>query len=165
MKAAPGRLIRVLVLHGPNLNLLGRREPALYGATTLAEIDAGLAAAARARGAEVAAFQSNHEGALIDEIHARLDWADGCIANPGGLTHTSVALRDALLALDRPFFEVHLTDITAREPFRRVSLLSDVAAGVVSGLGAEGYGVALERLLDRLGAPPRPGQAPARKEA
>lgn len=141
---------RVLVLHGPNLNLLGRREPHLYGATTLAEIDAALAAQAAAGGHELVAFQSNHEGALIDEIHRRLDWADGCLANPGGLTHTSVALRDALLALHRPFYEVHLTDPATREPFRRVSLLSDVASGVVSGRGAAGYSIALGLLLARL---------------
>lgn len=147
---------RILVLHGPNLNLLGRREPALYGATTLPEIDAALASSAAAGGHELAAFQSNHEGALLDEIHRRLDWADACIVNPGGLTHTSVCLRDALLALDRPFFEVHLTDIAAREPFRRVSLLSDVAAGVVTGQGAAGYRIALERCLALLADPRAP---------
>jgi 3-dehydroquinate dehydratase-2 len=142
---------RVLVVHGPNLNLLGTREPEVYGRTTLAEIDAELARQARAAGAELASFQSNHEGALIDRIHEAREWAHGLLVNPGGLTHTSVALRDALLATGRPVVEVHLSNVFAREEFRRRSLVSDIALGVVSGFGPASYRLGLEGLLLHLG--------------
>jgi 3-dehydroquinate dehydratase-2 len=139
--------MRVLVLHGPNLNLLGEREPELYGRTTLAEIDARLAEFARERGAELAAFQSNHEGALIDRIHAERGRCTGIIVNPGGLTHTSVSLRDALAASGAPVIEVHLSNIHARESFRRRSFIAAIARGQICGLGALGYELALRALL------------------
>ena len=142
--------MRILVLHGPNLNLLGEREPELYGRATLSEIDARLAGLAREAGATLESFQSNHEGALIDRIQAARADTDGLILNPGGLTHTSVALRDAVIACDRPVIEVHLSNIHAREPFRHRSLISDVAAGVILGLGPLGYELALRALLERL---------------
>lgn len=142
--------MRILVLHGPNLNLLGEREPEVYGRATLAEIDERLAALAREAGATLESFQSNHEGALIDRIQAARADTDGLILNPGGLTHTSVALRDAVVACERPVIEVHLSNIHAREPFRHRSLISDVAAGVVLGLGPVGYELALRALLERL---------------
>ncbi len=142
--------MRILVLHGPNLNLLGQREPELYGRTTLAEIQAALSALAEELGASVENFQSNHEGALIDRIHAAIGEVDGIVINPGGLTHTSVSLRDALVASDLPFVEVHLSNVHAREEFRSRSLISDVAAGQVAGLGPIGYELALRGLLARL---------------
>ena len=142
--------MRILVLHGPNLNLLGQREPELYGRTTLAEIQAALSALAEDLGASVENFQSNHEGALIDRIHAAIGEVDGIVINPGGLTHTSVSLRDALVASDLPFVEVHLSNVHAREEFRRRSLISDVAVGQVAGLGPIGYELALRGLLARL---------------
>ena len=137
-----GRRLRVLVVNGPNLNLLGTREPAIYGRETLAEIEAALAARASELDVEIAFFQSNHEGALIDRLQQR-DF-DVAIVNAGGLTHTSVALRDALVGIDRPFIEVHLTDPSAREPFRRVNFLADVAARSIVGRGPAGYVEALE---------------------
>ena len=142
---------RVLVVQGPNLNLLGTREPEIYGTTTLDEIHADLAAAAKAWGAEVEFFQSNHEGALIDRIQEASAWADGLLINPGGLGHTSVSLRDAVAATRLPVVEVHLSNIFAREEFRRHSLLTEVSLGIVSGLGPAGYRLALEALLERLG--------------
>ena len=142
---------RIQVIHGPNLNLLGTREPDVYGATTLEEIDAALAAAAKERGAEVECFQSNHEGVLIDRIHAALGWADGILINPGGFTHTSVALRDALAATSMPVVEVHLSNVFAREPFRHHSYVSGIAIGLVAGFGARSYTLGLEALLDALG--------------
>jgi 3-dehydroquinate dehydratase-2 len=144
--------LRVLVVQGPNLNLLGTREPEVYGATTLDEIHAELAAAAKPWGAELEFFQSNHEGALIDRIHEALSWADGIVINPGGLTHTSVSLRDALVATGLPVIEIHLSNVFAREEFRHRSLVSPIAVGVISGLGPIGYRLALEALLDRLGS-------------
>ena len=142
----------VLVLHGPNLNLLGEREPAVYGTTTLAEIDARLARRAQELGAEVETFQSNHEGALIDRLQAARHRVAGVIINPGGLTHTSVALRDAIGGLPLPAIEVHLSNVHQREPFRRHSYLADVVIGQVAGLGPRGYELALESLLERLRA-------------
>lgn len=142
--------MRILVLHGPNLNLLGQREPELYGRTTLAEIEVALSALAEELGAALESFQSNHEGALIDRIHAAVGEVDGIVINPGGLTHTSVSLRDALVGSDLPFVEVHLSNVHAREEFRRRSLISDVAVGQVVGLGPIGYELALRGLLARL---------------
>jgi len=143
--------MKILVLHGPNLNLLGEREPEVYGRTTLAEIDAGLKEQGAKRGATVDCFQSNHEGELIDRIQAARKTHRAIIVNPGGLTHTSVALRDALAATALPIVEVHLSNIHAREEFRHRSLVAGIALGQISGLGARGYALALDALLDRLG--------------
>ena len=140
-------MTRVLVLQGPNLNLLGTREPEIYGRETLDEIHAGIAARAAELGLDVGFFQSNHEGALIDRLHVR-DF-DAAIVNAAGLTHTSVSLRDALLAIERPFWEVHLSDPWTRDAFRRVNFLHDIAAGSVAGQGAQGYHVALEAIAVR----------------
>ncbi|MBW2280983.1 MAG: type II 3-dehydroquinate dehydratase [Deltaproteobacteria bacterium] len=142
--------MKILVLHGPNLNRLGQREPDVYGRVTLEEIDAGLRELGEGEGASVETFQSNHEGALIDRIQAARGRVDGLIINPAGLTHTSVSLRDALVASELPFIEVHLSNVHAREEFRRRSLVSDVAVGQVTGLGAIGYELALRALLARL---------------
>jgi len=139
-----------LVLHGPNLNLLGSREPAVYGYTTLDEIDADLHKMAANAGAKLQTLQSNHEGTLIDRIQAaRDDGTQFIIINPGGLTHTSVALRDALAAVSLPFIEVHLSNVHGREPFRHHSYLSAVALGVICGLGPDGYRLALQHALNR----------------
>lgn len=139
---------RVLVLNGPNLNLLGTREPAIYGATTLADIETDLAEIAGRYKAAVSFFQSNHEGALIDRIHtARGDGTDYILINAGALTHTSVGLRDALAAVAIPFIEVHLSNVHRREPFRHHSYLSELAVGVIVGLGPAGYRLALEFAL------------------
>jgi 3-dehydroquinate dehydratase-2 len=138
------------VLHGPNLGLLGEREPAVYGAGTLGEVDQALGDLAEVLGARVVAFQSNHEGALVDWLHATRTEVEGYVVNAAGLTHTSVVLRDALLATGRPFVEVHLSNTAAREPFRHTSLLADRAAGVVYGFGAESYLLGLRGLLVRL---------------
>jgi 3-dehydroquinate dehydratase-2 len=142
-------MIRVLVLEGPNLNLLGTREPEIYGYETLDEIHDELSARAAELGVAVAFFQSNHEGALIDRLHAR-DF-DVAIVNAGGLTHTSVSLRDALTAVQRPFIEVHLSDPSRREPFRHVNFLHDIAVQSIVGQGARGYHLALESLARRYG--------------
>jgi 3-dehydroquinate dehydratase-2 len=141
----------VLVLHGPNLNLLGSREPKHYGLTTLDDINRALVARGETAGAQVEVFQHNHEGALIDRIHqAARDHVDFIVINPAGYTHTSVALRDALAATAIPFVEIHLSNIYARETFRHHSYFSDLAVGVVSGLGAHGYELALEFALRHL---------------
>lgn len=138
----------ILVLNGPNLNLLGRREPGVYGTDTLDTINERLQRQAEAAGVTVDAFQSNHEGALVDRIHAAGDaGTDFILINPAAYTHTSVALRDALLGVAIPFVEVHLSNVHAREPFRQHSYLSDVAVGVISGLGALGYELALQAAI------------------
>ena len=141
----------ILVLHGPNLNLLGQREPEIYGRTTLADIHQRMETRARAAGVRLESFQSNHEGELIDRVQSAREQGVGfIIINPGGYTHTSVALRDAFAAVALPFIEVHLSNVHAREPFRRHSYFSDIAAGVIAGLGAQGYELALEAALARL---------------
>ena len=138
------------ILHGPNLNALGTREPEIYGHTTLDEIDAELKALGAERGVEIQCFQSNHEGALIDRVQEARTWADGIVINPGGFTHTSVALRDALIASDLPVVEVHLSNVHAREEFRRRSLVSDIAVGVICGFGAASYRLGFEAILGHL---------------
>lgn len=141
----------ILVLHGPNLNLLGTREPEVYGRTTLSDIHAAMEARARADGVRLESFQSNHEGELIDRVQAAAaEGVDLIIINPGGYTHTSVALRDAFAAVGMPFIEVHLSNIHARESFRHHSYFSDIALGVICGFGAEGYRLALEAALARI---------------
>jgi 3-dehydroquinate dehydratase-2 len=146
--------MKILVLNGPNLNLLGTREPQTYGATTLPEVETMCVRIATERGAELACFQSNHEGALIDRIHAaRSEAVDAIVINPGGLTHTSVALRDALAGVAIPFVEVHISNVHARESFRHHSYLSGIAKGVLAGFGVDGYRMAITHLLD--GAPAR----------
>ncbi|MGH8619662.1 MAG: type II 3-dehydroquinate dehydratase [Burkholderiales bacterium] len=138
----------ILVLHGPNLNLLGSREPSLYGSETLDAINRRLTQQARAAGAKLTAFQSNTEGELVDCIQeAGRDGVDFIVINPAAYTHTSIAMRDALAAVRIPFIEVHLSNVFAREPFRRHSYFSDLAAGVISGLGAQGYALALDYAL------------------
>jgi 3-dehydroquinate dehydratase-2 len=139
---------KILVLHGPNLNLLGTREPEIYGRETLADIDRRLIALGKAAGVPIACFQSNHEGALIDRVQrSAKDKVNFIIINPAGFTHTSVALRDALGGVAIPFIEVHLSNIHAREPFRRHSYFSDLAAGTICGLGSRGYELALGFIL------------------
>ncbi len=142
---------RILVIHGPNLNLLGTREPDHYGRVTLADINLALARMAESAGAELESFQSNHEGALIERIHAaREQEVRAIIINPAAYTHTSVALRDAMAAVAIPFVEVHLSNVHAREPFRHHSYFSSLAVGVICGLGHEGYLLALEFLLNKI---------------
>lgn len=144
-------MARLMVLHGPNLNLLGSREPEVYGHDTLADIDRRLAALASGAGHELACHQSNAEHELIELVHrARVDGVRFMVINPGAFTHTSIALRDALLGVAIPFIEVHLSNVHAREAFRRQSFLSDVAVGVVTGLGARGYELALTVAMERL---------------
>lgn len=143
----------LLVIHGPNLNLLGTREPQIYGTVDLATINGKLAAAAKSRGHQMTSFQSNAEHELIDRVQrAQPDGIAFIIINPAGFTHTSVALRDALAATRIPFIEVHLSNIYAREPFRKNSYFSDLAVGVISGLGAQGYELALDAACARLAA-------------
>ena len=158
VNTAPAR--RVLVLHGPNLNLLGTREPEVYGSTTLAGIDAELRALAGELGIDLECFQSNHEGELVDRIQtagrqASANAVGFIVINPAAFTHTSVAIRDALAAVAIPFIEVHLSNVFAREPFRHHSHFSDLAAGVICGLGAQGYQFALRAAAARLATGPR----------
>lgn len=143
--------MKLLVLHGPNLNLLGTREPEVYGAMTLEEINHQLTALGKELGAEVHCLQSNHEGALIDALHDASRWADGVVFNPGGYTHTSVALRDAVSAIQIPVVEVHLSNVYAREEFRHTSLLSAVCRGKISGFGWRSYLLGLRALVEILG--------------
>ncbi|OWS70399.1 type II 3-dehydroquinate dehydratase [Polynucleobacter aenigmaticus] len=141
----------ILVIQGPNLNLLGTREPEIYGKTTLEDIHANLGTIAKSNSVDLSTFQSNHEGELIDRVQkAKQDGVDFIIINPGALTHTSVALRDALAGVAIPFIEVHLSNIHQREEFRRHSYLSDIATGVICGLGAIGYEFALQAAIARL---------------
>jgi 3-dehydroquinate dehydratase II len=136
---------KILVLHGPNLNMLGSREPTIYGRESLESINARLTSNAKEAGIALEIFQSNQEGALIDRVHAaKVGGVSWIIVNPGGLTHTSVALRDAFASVDIPFIEVHLSNIHAREPFRRHSYFSDLAVGTICGLGTQGYDLALQ---------------------
>jgi 3-dehydroquinate dehydratase-2 len=142
--------MKILLLNGPNLNLLGTREPAVYGAQTLADVEAMCRRHADSLGIELMSFQSNHEGALIDRIHmARGEAIDAIIVNPGAYTHTSVALRDALSGVAIPFYEVHISNVHAREPFRHHSYLSDIAAGVIVGCGIAGYRLAMSAAVER----------------
>jgi len=138
----------ILVLHGPNLNLLGEREPEVYGAVSLVEIDRRLVEAGRALGLEVRSFQSNSEGALIDALHEARRWAAGVVFNPGGYTHTSVALRDAVAAIGIPVVEVHLSNVQGRDAFRRESLIAPVCRGVIAGFGWRSYLLGLHALAD-----------------
>ena len=152
-------MAKILVLHGPNLNLLGKREPDVYGHTTLSEIDQQLTTQARAAGHVLEAFQSNAEHALVDRVQqSQKDHIAFILCNAGALTHTSVALRDALTAVAIPFIEVHLSNVYAREPFRHHSYLSDVAVGVICGFGADSYRLALDAAIHRLHAPAPAGQ-------
>ena len=142
--------MRILLLNGPNLNLLGSREPGLYGAQTLAAIEASLQQHAAGLGVVLETFQSNHEGALVDRIHQASGQVDGILINAGALTHTSIGLRDALLGVAIPFVELHLSNVHAREPFRAHSYLADKAVGVISGFGPTSYRLALEGLVAHL---------------
>ena len=142
--------MRVGVIHGPNLRLLGRREPEVYGTATLSDVNAALMELAGRLDVELETFQSNHEGEILDHVDDAAGRVDGFVINPGALTHTSVALRDALVGVDRPFVEVHLSNTAAREPFRHHSYLSGVAAGVVYGFGVESYLLGLRGLVARL---------------
>jgi 3-dehydroquinate dehydratase-2 len=151
---------QIWVIHGPNLNLLGRREPAIYGRVTLARIDEKLAALGEELGLRVTSFQSNHEGALIDRLQIAMEEADGVILNGGALTHTSMALGDTLRAMTIPVVEVHLSNLYAREPERQTSLTAPAAAGVVMGFGPIGYELALRALRERLRAVPKRRERP-----
>ncbi|GMR10447.1 MAG: type II 3-dehydroquinate dehydratase [Anaerolineae bacterium] len=138
---------RILVLHGPNLNLLGEREPEVYGTLTLAQLNDHIQMEGERLGVQITTVQSNHEGVLIDELHAARKWAIGGVINPGGLSHTSVSLRDAIAAVDYPVIEVHLSNIYAREHFRRRSLTAPACRGVISGLGWQGYLMGLQAII------------------
>ncbi len=140
--------MKILILHGPNLNLLGTREPEVYGSTTLEDINKKLIALGKELNAEIKCAQSNHEGALIDALHDARTWANGIVFNPGGYTHTSIALRDAISAIQIPVIEVHLSNVYAREKFRQISFVSAVCKGKVTGFGALSYELGLRGLLD-----------------
>jgi len=142
--------VKILVLHGPNLNLLGTREPAVYGTASLSNIEARLRKLADASDVEIECFQSNSEGVLIDKVQESASWASGILINPGGLTHTSIALRDALIASGVPIVEAHLSNIHQREAFRHHSYISDIAIGVILGFGPSSYTLGLEALLEHL---------------
>lgn len=142
----------ILVLHGPNLNLLGVREPDVYGHETLDDINAGLTEIAKARGGKLRFHQSNHEGRLIDMIHEAMSWADGILINPGAYTHYSYAIRDAIAASGLPCVEVHLSNIHRREEFRKKSVIAEVCIGTISGLGRDSYELGLQALLDAIEA-------------
>jgi 3-dehydroquinate dehydratase-2 len=142
--------MRIAVLNGPNLNLLGQREPEVYGRTSLGEIEGMVREAARAHGAEIEWLQTNHEGALVDAVQGLRGRVDGALINAAALTHSSLALRDALLAVRIPFVELHLSNIFAREPERRHSMIADLAIGMVTGFGAQSYLLALQALVGRL---------------
>jgi 3-dehydroquinate dehydratase-2 len=145
--------MKLLLINGPNLNLLGTREPAKYGHTTLAEVEAMARDEAARLGAELTAFQSNHEGAIVERIHAaRAEGVAGIVINAGAYTHTSIAIRDALAGTAIPFAEIHISNVHAREPFRHHSYLSEIAAGIVVGFGVEGYRLALQGLVKKLTA-------------
>ncbi|ATX81869.1 3-dehydroquinate dehydratase [Mariprofundus ferrinatatus] len=145
------KTLRILVIHGPNLNLLGTREPGHYGHTTLADINQSLINLGDSLGLEVTTYQSNHEGELVDRIHqAASESIDGIVINPAAYTHTSIALRDAMLATNIPFIEVHLSNIHRREDFRHRSMLADAATGIVAGFGGTSYLLALRGLQDHL---------------
>ena len=150
--------MRIGVVHGPNLNLLGTREPQVYGTTTLAEVDAALAALAAGMGLEVSFFQSNHEGALIDHVHQEAAASHGFLVNAGAYTHTSIALADALAGVARPFVEVHLSNVFARDAFRHHSLLAPRAVGVVCGFGADSYLLGMRALVNHLNTRAELGQ-------
>ena len=143
--------MNVFVVNGPNLNLLGEREPQIYGRLTLPELEARIRARAKELGLTVRFYQSNHEGRLIDHLHRMRHWADAVIINPGGLTHYSIALRDAISAIAKPTIEVHLSDTKNREPFRATSVTADACIAQISGLGIDSYLQALERLAERKG--------------
>jgi 3-dehydroquinate dehydratase-2 len=144
--------MKILVLHGPNLNLLGTRQPEIYGSMTLEEIDSKMIELGKSLGAELKCVQSNHEGALIDALHEARAWADGVVFNPAGYTHTSVALRDAVAAIGIPVIEVHLSNVEAREQFRRASLVSPACRGKVAGFGWRSYALGLRGLIDIIGS-------------
>lgn len=150
MRQNTGQAGKILVLHGPNLNLLGRREPAVYGTVSLAEINVALDEEAAKQDAQLRTVQSNHEGELIDALHEAIDWADGILFNPGAYTHTSIALRDAVAAVGLPTVEIHLSNVAARERFRRRSLIAPVCIGTVTGFGRQSYLLGLLGLLDYL---------------
>lgn len=140
--------MKILVLHGPNLNLLGTREPDVYGSMTLDDINSKLVELGKELGAEIKCLQSNHEGALIDALHDARTWANGVVFNPGGYTHTSVALRDAISAIQIPVIEVHLSNVYAREEFRHVSMISAVCKGKITGFGWRSYALGLRALIE-----------------
>ncbi len=142
---------KILLIHGPNLQLLGKRQPEIYGRQTLEDIDSHLREIAVGKGIELKTFQSNYEGAIVSEIGDNISWADGILINPGAYTHTSIAIQDALSAVDLPVIEIHLSNIYARDAFRHHSYVSPVAVGVISGFGAFSYDLALEAMIQWLG--------------
>ena len=146
----PETLIKILLVHGPNLQLLGKRQPEIYGRRTLEDINSHLREIALGKGVELKTFQSNYEGAIVSEIGDNINWADGILINPGAYTHTSIAIQDALSAVNLPVIEIHLSNIYARDTFRHHSYVSPVAIGVISGFGAFSYDLALAAMVQRL---------------